>query len=58
MTETRAPFDAEDICVREVDALVRTGYMIRSGADVIWTDKIAKAMRAAYLWDEDNVPYD
>ena len=57
LTETRDPIDAEELCVSEVDALILTGYMIRSGNSVIWTDKIAKAMRAAHLWDEDNRAY-
>ena len=34
--------------------MARLDYVERRGMEVVWTDKIAPAMRAAYLWTDDG----
>ncbi len=55
MSCDREPFYAPSQCAREVDALVRQGYMEQRGPEVHWTDKVGPVMQAAYLWQEDGL---
>lgn len=54
LSSKRAPFIPQEELAREIDALVRLGYLERLGDAVLWADKIAPEMRQASLWQEDG----
>lgn len=51
---TRKAFVAQPEYTCEVEALARCGYLKTDGSRVQWTKKIAGAMRANSLWEEDG----
>lgn len=50
----RGPFYPPAQCRLEIEALERLGYIETNGQEARWTDKIAPAMQAAWLWDEEG----
>lgn len=52
LSPEREPFYAPAQCRLEIEALERLGYIEAQGQEACWTDKIAPAMQAAWLWDE------
>ena len=54
LPDTRKAFVAQPEYTREVEALARCGYLKTDGSRVQWTEKIAGAMRANSLWEEDG----
>jgi len=53
LSTKREPFVPQNEFKSEIDALERSGYVERLGPAMIWTDKIAPAMQAAYFWNAD-----
>lgn len=54
LCSSRESFHPQDEYAREIEVLVEHGYMARLGNNVIWTDKIAPHMEAAYIWERDD----
>ena len=50
----RQPFFPPREYRREIQALERLGYARFHRGAVLWTDRIAPAMRAAYIWSDDG----
>jgi len=53
---TRRPFCPPAEYDIEIDALLKSGYLERTGERVCWTDAIGFAMRDRHLWGEDLQP--
>lgn len=54
LSSERDPFLPPEQFRREIEALERLGYLERRGREVLWTDKMAPTMQAAWLWQEDG----
>lgn len=56
LSSEREPFVAPRQYEREIEALERLGYVERRRESIIWTDRIAPAMRNRQLWGSEDLP--